>query len=98
VARVRFTEDARLDLIEIDAFGAERFGDEVAEAYQRGIDDVVTQLEDFPLLGEARPDYGLEIRCMVHKSHRILYQINGDLVVIARILHHSRDAARHLKP
>ena len=93
---VRLSERARLDLIDIDDFGSERFGDDTADAYQRAIADILSQLGDFPLIGEARPDYGNGIRCIVHKSHRILYRVENETVEIARILHHSRDVPRHL--
>lgn len=96
MADVRLSEDARLDLIDIDAFGAKQFGSEVSDAYQRSIAEVLDRLGDFPRIGEARPDYGIGIRCIVHKSHRILYRLTEDQVVIARILHHSRDVPRHL--
>lgn len=95
---VRLSEAAIADLVEIDAFGAEHFGDDAADAYQRGIDKVLTRLEAFPLSGELRPGYGNDIRCVVHRSHRILYKVESDGIVIARILHHSRDAAKHLRP
>lgn len=93
---VRLSGDARADLIEIDEFGSERFGDDAADAYQRAIKHVLTRLEDFPLIGEARPDYGAGIRCIGYKSHRILYRVENERVEIARILHHSRDVPRHL--
>ena len=95
---VRLSNDAVADLIEIDEYGAERFGNDAANAYQRAINLVFTQLETFPLIGEARPDYGAGIRCISHKSHRILYRVENESVEIARILHHSREVTRHLKP
>lgn len=93
---VRLSETARADLADIDAFGAGRFGENAADAYQRGIGDALNRLRVFPNLGEFRPDYGLNIGCIVHRSHRIVYRVAGDEVVIARILHHSRDVSRHL--
>lgn len=96
MVEVRLSEAAGADLAEIDTYGSDQFGDAAAAAYQRGIDRVLTRLEDFPLSGEKRPDYGEGIRCVVHRSHRILYVVEPDRVVIARILHHSRDVPRHL--
>ena len=96
MAEVRLSETARFDLAEIDAFGAEQFGEDAANAYQRGIAESLDRLRIFPSLGEARPGYGLNIRCIGYRSHRILYRLEGSEVVIARILHHSRDVSRHL--
>ena len=96
MVEVRLSDSAGADLAEIDAYGAERFGDKAAAAYQRGIDRVLTRLEDFPLSGEERPGYGPGIRCVVHRSHRVLYVVEAERIVVARILHHSRDVPRHL--
>lgn len=93
---IRLSEAARIDLAEIDAFGVEQFGDDAAAAYQRGIGETLDRLRVFPSLGEARPGYGSNIRCIIYRRHRILYQLNRDEVVIARVLHHSRDVSRHL--
>ena len=54
---VRLSEAAGTDLAEFDTYGAERFGDDAADAYQRGIDRVLTRLESFPLSGEERPEF-----------------------------------------
>jgi toxin ParE1/3/4 len=98
VPDIRLTEAAIADLAEIDAFGGERFGDDAADAYQRGIAKVFARLESFPLSGELRPGYGTDIRCVIHRSHRILYKVEADSIIVARILHHSRDVQKHLKP
>lgn len=94
--KVRLSEAAGSDLDEIHEFGLDRFGNEVADAYQLSIDVVLTRLETFPLIGEERSEYGADIRCVVHRKHRILYQVGVDEIVIVRILHHSRDVPRHL--
>ncbi|MGH6787224.1 MAG: type II toxin-antitoxin system RelE/ParE family toxin [Novosphingobium sp.] len=97
MAEVRLTAAAIADLAEIGEYGAHTFGDETADSYQRTLDRVFTRLETFPNSGEARPEYGEGIRCVVHRSHRILYLVQGESVVVARILHHSRDVPRHLE-
>lgn len=95
---IRLTTAAIGDLAEIDGFGGERFGDDAADAYQLGIAKVFARLQSFPLSGELRPAYGEEIRCVVYRSHRILYKVDAEGIVVARILHHSRDVQKHLKP
>ena len=96
MAEVSLSETARADLADIDTYGAEQFGEDAADAYQRGITDTLERLIRFPNLGEARPAYGVDIRCIVYRRHRILYRLVGEEVVVARILHHSRDDSRHL--
>lgn len=80
----------------MDAFGADHFGEEAANSYQRGLHMVFARLEAYPYSGEERTDYGNDIRCIAYRSHRVLYRAQADGVLIVRVLHHSRDAPRHL--
>lgn len=80
----------------IDEYGAEHFGDAAADAYMRGTNEAFLLLADLPFAAEARPDFGKGVRCHVYRSHRILYRVDGEIVFVQRILHHSRDVPRHL--
>jgi toxin ParE1/3/4 len=97
VAEVEFSNAAEADLVEIDEFSVVRFGEDVAEIYMHGFNAAFVRLRDYPLAAPLRPDFGDGIRCLVHRQHRILYKVNGDTVLIARITHHSRDVRRALK-
>jgi toxin ParE1/3/4 len=96
VTDVILSRAARDDLAEIVRYGAANFGVDAVEAYQDAIDKAFARLEDFPRSGEARPDYGSGLRCLICRKHRILYRIQENVVRIIRILHHSRDVPRHL--
>lgn len=87
---------AYTDLAEIGDYGAAEFGNLAADAYQDAIDHAFERLASFPHSGEARPTFGTDMRCLVCNRHRILYRIRGNTVQIMRILHHSRDVARHI--
>jgi len=54
-------------------------------------------LADFPEAGRLRPDLGPGVRCFPVEKQMIYYSQNGALVVIARVLHGSRDQAAALK-
>ena len=97
VADIRFRATARTDLVEIGVFSAEQFGDTVADDYARGFKAAFDLLRRHPLSGEAKPEMGKGIRCLVHKRHRILYRMDNDIVLILRIVHHSMDTRRALK-
>jgi toxin ParE1/3/4 len=98
VARLRLSADARADLAEIDSYGASQFGGDAAEAYSRGFRKAFARLRAHPLSAPARDEYGEGVRCLVHHSHRIFYVFDGEEVLIARVLHHSRDVPKALKP
>lgn len=97
MAEVEFSNAAETDLVEIDEFSVTRFGEDVAEIYMHGFDAAFVRLRDYPLAAPLRPDFGGGIRCLVHRQHRILYVVEGEHVLIARVIHHSRDVGRALK-
>ncbi|MFA6220057.1 MAG: type II toxin-antitoxin system RelE/ParE family toxin [Erythrobacter sp.] len=97
MAEVEFSNAAEADLVEIDEFSASRFGDDVAETYMHGFDEAFGLLRDFPLAAPLHPELGDCIRCLVHRQHRIFYCLDGDAVLIVRIVHHAMDARRALK-
>lgn len=96
MAEVRLSPKARADLAEIDEYGAEIFGDEVAAAYALGFDESFALVGRHPQIGEVRPRLCRSVRCRTHLRHRIFYEVNGDVVLILRIFHHSRDVKRSL--
>lgn len=97
VAKLRLSADARADLAEIDSYGAMRFGDEAAAIYSRGFNKVWARLREYPFSAPPRNEFGEGIRCFIHRSHRVLYRVEGETVQIARILHYSRDVGKALR-
>jgi toxin ParE1/3/4 len=96
VAEVVLSRTAYFDLAEIGDYGEAQFGEKAADDYQDAFDRAFERLALFPHIGEARPAFGTDFRCLVCNRHRILYRVSGDTVEIVRVLHHSRDVPRHL--
>lgn len=96
MVEVEFSNAAEADLVEIDEFSAARFGEEIGEAYMHGFDEAFGLLQDFPLAAPLHPELGQNIRCLVHRQHRIFYCAQGEKVLIVRIVHHAMDAGRAL--
>ena len=97
MARVFPSPEARADLLEIREFSLDRFGPDVADAYFLGFDEAFDLLANHPRIGEARPKLGKGIRCLVHQRHRIFYRVDGEVILIVRVVHHARDARQALK-
>ena len=97
MTEIEFSNAAVEDLSEIDEFSILQFGAEMGEAYMRGFDKAFTLLQDHPLAGRAVPEYGNLTRCLVHRKHRIFHIVEGETVLIVRILHHAMDAQRALR-
>lgn len=93
---VKISRSAQSDLAAIDEYGTEQFGGDAAAEYSRGFTGAFELLSHHPHTGQARPEFGKNVRCKVYRKHRILYRVTGDTVYVQRVLHHSRDVPRHL--
>lgn len=98
MARLRLSQAAQQDLIEIRQYSLTEFGADVADAYFRGFNQAFALLRDRPFCGVAQPDIATDMRCLMHRRHRIFYCVQDDLVLILRIIHHARNARRALLP
>jgi plasmid stabilization system protein ParE len=92
-----FTELAEGDLAEIwveiarsDIDVADRFVDEVRAK--------AIQLAEFPLMGVARPELGLDVRSLPHGDYLVIYRPMASGVGIARVAHGRRDLRKLIVP
>ena len=97
MAEVRLSPEARADLAGIDDWSTAQFGQDVADSYLRGFNEVFALLADHPRAGAERPEVRRAIRCFVHRRHRIFYRFRSNDVLIVRVLHHAQDARRMLR-
>ncbi|NJM50872.1 MAG: type II toxin-antitoxin system RelE/ParE family toxin [Sphingomonadales bacterium] len=97
MAKLRLTSDARADLADIDDWSFQIFGRDVADEYIYGLQQAFALLRKHPQAGQARPEIANDIRCLIHRSHRIFYSIENDLVLIRRVVHSKREAKRLLQ-
>jgi toxin ParE1/3/4 len=92
VARVVPSRAAIADLDEIREYSIEQFDADVADTYFLGFEEAFALLANHPKAGQAYPELGKGVRCLVHRRHRIFYYVTADIVRIIRIIHHARDA------
>lgn len=96
--RVIFNPEARIDLLNLYSYIADRSGEERALAYIQRIEETCFSLQTFPFRGEpwksARP--GLRVLGFERRVS-IAFQINSDAVVIFRVLYGGRNLKRLLK-
>lgn len=97
MARLRLSAKARRDLERIGESGTEEHGVTASVRYVEGFRRYFRLLEEQPFAGQARPELGSDVRSLSHRPYRILYFVKGDVVVIDRILHQSRDIRRALR-
>jgi toxin ParE1/3/4 len=96
VAEVRLTERARRDLAEIHEYSLQQYGPEAADAYVASFADAFDRLRAFPRVGVVLPAIRPPVRYLVHRRHRIMYDVVADDVLIRRILHTRMDPSQPL--
>ncbi|MBO9518491.1 MAG: type II toxin-antitoxin system RelE/ParE family toxin [Porphyrobacter sp.] len=93
---VHISEAAAADLAAIYDYGADRFGEDVAEVYLRGFAQSFELIADHASIGAIHGTVHPPIRSLRHGSHRIYYDVFEDEVVVQRILHLAMDVGSHL--
>lgn len=97
MANLRLSVAAERDLEQIQEEGEALFGDAVADAHSDRFERIFALLRNQPLAGQERPDYARSIRTLSNRPHIVLYQVQGDTVLVVRVLHGSRDIRRALR-
>lgn len=90
MARLKFTELAEDDLVEIWCFIA-RDSHGAADRYVTLIHAHCQQLAESPRIGMLRPELAPELRSSPFKSHVVFYELQDDGIEIIRVLHGAMD-------
>ncbi|ESQ92445.1 type II toxin-antitoxin system RelE/ParE family toxin [Asticcacaulis benevestitus] len=93
MAAYKLTADAEADFLSLYLYSIETFGLIQANSYALDMIDTFEILAINPFAGR---DVKTNARCFIHASHSIYYEIEGEAVLILRILHQSQDPMRHL--
>jgi len=93
--RYRLSRAAAADYRGLYIYGLEMFGEEQADRYCDGLDNLFDELVRHPKLGVAVDDIRRGYRRAVYQSHSVYYIVTGDHILIVRILGR-QNAADHL--
>lgn len=96
MARVELSGAADADLEDIFAYSIETFGLDVAVSYADSFNRAFALLEYHPRAGRLDHDIDPPIYSLPNRGHRIFYDIEGDRVIVQRILHKAQDPRRWL--
>lgn len=94
----KLTPEADKDLIEIYLYGFQNFGEAQAEKYFSDLEDCFQLLSEAPFICRERAEFTTPVRIHPHGRHLVVYAIRDDEVLIARVLHASRDVQQRLFP
>ncbi len=93
---VLLTAAARRDLIGLYRFLAER-NPTAAEAVVARIDERFSQLVRFPFIGRSRESLGPGLRSVLAGNHLIFYLVEGQGIVVIRVLDARMDIDEELR-
>lgn len=112
MTRYRISHAARSDIINILAWTQEQFGDQARRRYERLIVAGIRDISKDPSRpgSTERPELGDGVRTWhLHRSrthtrsgmvrrprHFLIYRVDGEIVVIGRILHDAMELRRHV--
>lgn len=92
----RLSAAADLDIADIIEFGILRFGIDQVRIYTRELEEHLAVLSTNNNLGRDASELSAGLRRFSFGSHVIFY-VNDDMgILVVRVLHHSRDFAKHL--
>lgn len=87
---------AELDLIEIEGFSRDNFGDDVAQSYMDAIERALDRLLLHPQSGTHFEGIRPPIRYLGIGKHRIFYDFDGKAISVVRVLHQAMVPEDHL--
>jgi len=96
MTRLFLSAASQADLEAIGQFTEERWGPVQKRRYADLLRQRLEDLLDHPESGSAREELMPGLRCANAGQHLIFYRLEGDLVSVLRVLHHSMDVRLHL--
>ena len=87
----KLTAAAGADLDRISLWGLDKFGPLQAEKYDLRLADMLDALAANPEMAPERKGARSRARLMPCEAHHILYVIDGEDIIVLRVLHHLQD-------
>lgn len=94
--RLELSRRAQVDLDDVRDYSVAEFGNAGAAAYLDAIEASFRRMLDFPCIGSVHATLRPPTRSLGCQQHRIFYQVEGEMILVLRILHKARDAERRL--
>ena len=92
----RLTARARLDLLGIGRYTAERWGKAQRDRYLAALDGRFRWLAENPRRGRARPEIGRDVYSFPEGAHLVFYMVRETGIEIVGIPHQAMDYVTHL--
>ena len=92
----RFTQDARVDLLNIRKYTLKTWGREQSTKYLQELNNTLQLLSDSPSIGIQRTDISLTTFSFPCASHIIYYTLNNNSLIVFAVLHKNMVPEKHV--
>ena len=90
---VRIKRRARADLLAVRAWGETHWGLQKSREFLEGLIERIEELQDFPMMGRARPSLHPELRSIRYNGYVLFYALEEGAPVIVAVLHERQNHA-----
>lgn len=94
--KLKLSALAKDDLRDIAQYTFTRYGERQVDIYLQALYDGMELLAENPEIGHRRDDIPKGYKSLVIEKHILIFTVQGESVIIIRILHQSRNMQRHL--
>ncbi|RLL54068.1 type II toxin-antitoxin system RelE/ParE family toxin [Mariprofundus sp. EBB-1] len=94
--KVKLSDLAVADLVNIENYTAKTWGEAQADKYLAQLEQRINWLAGHVQLGRSREDIEYGLFSFPEGHHIVFYRLNGSLLEVARILHESMDVTQQL--
>jgi|SRR6476620_1987691 toxin ParE1/3/4 len=88
--------EAQVDMEDIYAYSAKKWGGHQADQYQELLFASLYPLLDNPEIGRPRPEIGKGIRSLLVEHHVAYYIVSGTTIVVVRVMHQRQQPGRYM--
>lgn len=96
-----YLTEAEVDILDIVKFRAEKVGPKSAREIYQTVRGEIIRLQEYPLLGATHPDPELAVlgfrKLTLNQTYVAVYKVEGDTVLIYRIVNGATDYPKLLK-
>ncbi|MGL1957324.1 MAG: type II toxin-antitoxin system RelE/ParE family toxin [Colwellia sp.] len=92
----KFTQDARIDLLNIRKYTLKTWGKEQSAKYLQELNKTLQLLSDSPSIGIQRTDISLTTFSFPYASHLIYYTLDKKFLIVFAILHKNMVPEKHI--
>jgi toxin ParE1/3/4 len=87
---------AQDDLSDIAQYTFTHYGERQVDIYLQALYDGMELLAENPEIGHQRNDLPVGYKSLPIEKHSLVFTVQGESLILVRILHQSRDMQRHL--